>query len=133
RELGEVLLQYKLIGKDKLAVAQRLAKMSKPAPRATPAQPALAKEPAPTKDGVRAPSKDSKDPAPPPTSTESELSTKDTTPIADGVARRTPAAPRGTPATELPTPLLTPRVELTPRIKLAADRTSFGRYEVVGK
>src|SRR5437879_4138035 len=35
RELADVLLQYKLIDKERLAVAQRLAKMAKPPPRKT--------------------------------------------------------------------------------------------------
>jgi hypothetical protein len=92
RDLGEVLLQYKLLDREKLAVAQRLAKMAKPQEKARHRTEQLPPTPAPG--GT---------PAPPPPAIDS-----------------------------IPTPLMTPRAD-PGRWKLAADRTHFGRYEVVAK
>jgi tRNA A-37 threonylcarbamoyl transferase component Bud32 len=133
RDLADVLLQYKLLDKEKLAVAQRLAKMSRTQVRApvsggaaaepraagTDAKPVAETKPSPNPTPSGAAARAS-DPAPPPTATDSLLAAKDTAPSV------------GRPSSENPTPLLTPRVD-APRVKLATDRTHFGRYDVVGK
>jgi predicted Ser/Thr protein kinase len=117
RDLGDVLLQYKLIDREKLAVAQRLAKMTgrqRPSAPPTPPKPEAPKPEAAV--ATEAPPTEEPDLSPSDIATAS----KDT-------------AVAATKSSELPTPLLTPKIDPQARVKLATDRTHFGRYEVVGK